>query len=218
MATQKFDGLLIGKGAINQNTTSTRLLASSATMDFWFISYAYPLDCVVEYSGSYYRSLVGANLGNQPNTSPSQWEILAIGSKDGDMVSVVNGTISDLMIRTNSRWVSLVGLPISATLADATLGQTLLSIPLTVATGAVLEYTINRGANIRRGTLKFQSDGNLGVAGVVVSDHDIVDIGPGDVGVDFSGIVDGFGNVQILADTDAQGSNPLVKYAIKGWT
>lgn len=219
MAKQKIDGLILGKGAINANTTSSQQFSSTSPMGTWLMATPYPLDAMVEYSGKYYRSLSAGNTGNQPDTSPTFWEIFSNEVRDGDVAIIVAGVLSDIMVRNNTRWISLVGIPIFASLNDNQLGQLLFQIPLSVARGATIEYTVQRGLDERRGTMRYQSDGNVGPTGAALADYDNVDIGAGNVGTTFSAEVDGTGTfVQIYGDTDNQGFPALIKYVLKGWS
>lgn len=221
MAIQKFDGLLIGKGALTTNTASARILTSTYTMGVYDPTINYNIaDAVVEYLGSYFRTKAsGANIGNLPGPSSAYWEPLAIGVKDGDIVCVVSGVKSDIMIRNNSRWVSLIGIPQETILSDNSTGQLFIQIPLAVARGATIEFSAQRGAYERRGTIRYQSDGNIGLSGVSLSDTNNVDVGAGDVGITFDAQVDGTGiYVQVLADVDSQGVPAYLKYVLRGWS
>jgi hypothetical protein len=219
MAKQKIDLLILGKGAINANTTSSQQFTSTVPMDTWSASTSYPVDGAVEYSGRYYRSLQTGNLNNQPDVSPTYWEVLSVEVRDGDVVTIVAGILSDIMVRNNGRWVSLLNVPVTVALADNTAAQLVVQVPLTIARGATIEYSVVRGLNERRGTLRYQSDGTVGTTGAALSDTNNVDVGAGDVGVTFDALVDGGGtNVQLIADTDSQGSSAVVKYTLRGWT
>lgn len=214
MAIQKFDGLLIGKGDLRSNGSSVRQFASSAPIDSYSALLAYPLDAMVEYSGSYYRSLVAGNLGNTPNTSSSSWEIYSQDAKDGDVGFVIAGVFSDIMIRVNSRWISILNLPLSVSLQDDLTNQVLFEVPISIARGGVIDYSIQRGVNERRGTIRYLSDGSV----VNMSDHGIIDVGAGNVGVTWNAQLDvGLTKIQILGDTDSQGIGASIKYTIRGW-
>ena len=219
MAKQKIDGIILGKGAINANTTSSQQFASASTMGPWNVSTSYPADAMVEYLDKYYRSLHATNLGNTPSTSLADWEVFSLTAQDGDVAFIVGGITSDIMIRNNGLWISLLGIQLFFSLADNTPSQMWLSILASVAKSATIEYTIDRGANSRRGTLRYESDGTPGPTGASLSDSNVVDIGPGDVGVTFSSQVDGTGLlVQLLADTDNQAMTATLKYVLRGWS
>ena len=226
MSKQKVDGLLIGRGDLTSNARTSFIFASSYQLGPWFNNLAYPIEAVAEYSGKYWR-VIAAGLGSGPNptpdTDPTHWEIHHPQIKDGDIAAIVPGTspnpASDTMIRNNGVWTSLIGLPILIVLADNTLGQTFLSIPLALASGATFEVTIDRFPNKRRMNLRYVSDGTVGPTGASISEYNDQDIGAGDVGVTFNAQVNGGGTaVDILADTDSQPAIPiLVKYTFKGW-
>lgn len=48
-----------------------------AAFSDWSASFSYPVDSIVLYSGEYYASLVGSNVGNPPSASPTEWQLLA---------------------------------------------------------------------------------------------------------------------------------------------
>lgn len=219
MARQKIDGVILGKGASNSNATSSQMFSSTAQMGAWSNSLSYPADAMVEYSGKYYRSLHGTNLNNQPDTSTADWELYSPLVHDGDVAIVLAGILSDVQVRNNGAWISLAGIPLLTVLNDNSSGQIFLAMLLSVAKSATIEYTIDRGSNSRRGTLRYMSDGTPGVAGVSLSDTNNVDIGAGDVGVTFGAQVNSPGTIaQILADVDSQSGIPaIVKYVVKGW-
>lgn len=219
MARQKLDGILLGKGSMISNGTSSQVLASATPVETWSSATAYIIDSVVEYSGRIYRSLVNPNTNNQPDVSPTQWEVYSTYVQDGDLAVVVGGLLSDVQVRNSGQWRSLLGVPITVTLADNTSSQLVLSILLTVARTATLDYSVERGSNFRRGTLRYASDGTVGPTGVSIQDFGVVDSGPGDVGVTFQGQVNGGGtHVELLADTDSQGSTATLKYFLRGWS
>lgn len=214
MAIQKFDGLLIGKGNILSNGSSARQLTSSAPMAVYSAALSYSADAMVEYSGSYYRSISNGNLGNTPSSVSSYWELYSQDVKDGDIAFIVAGVFSDIMIRTNTRWLSILNLPLSGSLNDNTTGQVLIEVPISVARGGVVDYSVQRGVNERRGTIRYQSNGSI----VNISDHGIIDVGAGDVGVTWDAQLDvGLTKIQIIGDTDSQGTPASVKYTLRGW-
>lgn len=118
MATQKVDSLIIGKGAMNSNTSSAQIFASKLAVSTWDIASTYATEACVEYSGNIWRSLVNSNIGNTPSSSPTQWELILKNTKDGDACFVINGVSSDLMIRSNNIWQSLGNKPYSIDLND----------------------------------------------------------------------------------------------------
>jgi len=42
----------------------------------WDILFSYDVDMIVAYEGGFYKSLVDPNLGNNPSTSPTEWEVI----------------------------------------------------------------------------------------------------------------------------------------------
>lgn len=211
-----------------------RSIVNFGSFSNWSGFTTYSVGDTVRYNSIYYVSLQNSNLNQQPDISPlywsavlptnqSYWELLHTAVKDGDIAAIVPGSSpnanSDIMVRNNGVWVSLVNNPQVVTLMDNTLGQMFLSIPLAVANGATLEVSIDRPPNLRRSNLRYESDGTVGPAGVSLSEYNVVDIGAGNVGVTFTAQVNGLGTaVEILADTDSQIGAPIfVKYIIKGW-
>lgn len=117
MATQKTDILTIGKGAMNSNTSSAQIFASTSAVSIWNVSSSYAQETCVEYSGNIWRSLISSNLGNTPSAG-TQWELILKNVKDGDACFVVDGAFSDLLIRSNGIWQSLGAKPYIVELND----------------------------------------------------------------------------------------------------
>jgi len=139
--------------------------------------------------------------------------------QDGDVHVKVAGINSDIYIRVNSQWISLLGAPLSTTLTNNSSG-TAISFPAAAFRFMTIEYSIVRGSNMRSGTLKVLNDGTIGPTGANMSDYAVTDLGAGDVGVSFGAQVDGGGsNVELTYVSDNQpGPSIDMKYTLKGWT
>ena len=218
MANQKNEVLSIGTGAINSNTSTARVFASSVTMGTWSSTTSYPIEAAVEYSGAIYKSLSAGNLNNTPSATSSLWQLIATSVHDGDTCHVIAGYLSDIQIRSNGTWLSALNLPFNVSLANNTSGL-VARFPLTVARAATIQYSIINGSAYRTGTVRYNSNGVIGSTGTVISDSNIVDIG-GDVGIVFDVDVDGTGTYVELTytSTNLNSSPAQMSYTIQRWT
>lgn len=107
MALTKIDILNLGRGSLNSSAGTVRVFTSNNVPSVWSNTVTYNQYNVVEYGTTVYRSKIPANLGNQPDISPNQWEVLYHNLTDGDVVFVVNGSSSDMRQRISGVWVKL---------------------------------------------------------------------------------------------------------------
>lgn len=218
MSTKKLDSLIIGKGSALSNGTSTEFFVSTVPLATWNSGTTYGVDACAEYAGSIYRSLVGSNTGNTPSSNPSDWEILIETAQDGMVAVIVAGANSGLDVRGGGEWGSLSNQPLSTTLGNNQSAALAFRIPYASQHSATIEYTITRGTNYQKGTLRYAANGNIGESGVQLSAYDIVDIGPGNVNVLFDADIDGTGNyVEIRYNSDNSGPTGTMTYTIVGW-
>jgi hypothetical protein len=215
MALEKFDVLALGRGHLTDNSNAAIVFSANNFVNTWVNSTTYAQYNVVEYSGRMYRSKIAGNIGNQPDISPNQFEVLYINPKDGDVCIVVSGTSSTMLQRSGSSWgivsdqpaiISLTDGQISATPAFVFLGST--------KTFSILKYTIKRGSGQgrkRRGEMNILNDGSS----TVEYDHEFNEIGS-DINVpvylDMSG-----SNVRFMYTSAAEGVSVELKYTLTGW-
>jgi hypothetical protein len=218
MAIQQLDALQIGPFAPGSAANSSQVFSSTTTMGLWSSSISYAANNCVEYNGKVYRSLAGSNLNNQPDTSPASWTPILNSVKDGDVCLVVAGLFSDINIRQNGIWQTVLGVPVTVSLPNNTSGLAV-RFPLSIARAATIQYSIKNGAANRVGTLRYNSDGTIGPTGVSISDTNNVDQG-GDVGITFDADVDGTGMYVELnyTSTDLNVSPATFQYTIQRWT
>jgi len=131
---------------------------------------------------------------------------------DGDGYIRSSGVLSDIYLKRNGVWNSLLGTPLSVTLANNTTA-TAFQFPFAVFPSMTVEYTVTRGTNIRQGTLKVLNDGLT----AVLNDGNINDLGAGNVGVNFSASISG-SNVDISYTSDNQpGPTITLQYTLRGY-
>ncbi len=215
MALEKIDVLALGRGNLTDNSNAAIAFSTNNTMAGWDIGTTYAQYNVVEYSGRVYRSKIASNTGNQPDTSPNQWETLYVGVKDGDIAFVVNGSASMVQQRVSGAWTVLGDSPATLTLTDGQLTPTPAFVYLgsTKAFGK-MEYTIRRGTGHgrkRKGVMNILSD----TLTQVEHDHYFNDIGA-DVNVWLSVDMSG-GNVRVLYTSGLEGTAIEMRYTLKGW-
>jgi len=217
MAIKKQDILVVGKGDVTSNSSSAQTFATNSVPVVWSILSTYASGNVVEYGSNVYRSNINGNLGNQPSTSPTQWEKLYNGVKDGDFAYLVNGQFSEFLKRANSLW-----LPVGANLTPTTVAlndnQAISTLAFSYVAAlysyANIEYTIRRGAGHsqkRAGNLKIVSD----PLGTLNFSDELVELGV-DVGVTFTVAVNG-PNIEISYTSTNLGLSIELKYRILGW-
>lgn len=216
MAIEKVDVLIVGKGDQTSNTTSAHVFTSNNVVATWDSGTSYSTGNCVEYLGNAYRSLANSNLNNTPSTSPSQWEVVYLGVKDGDFALQVAGANSDLLIRKNAVWVSLLNAQLTASIPANTSNFVWLTIPLTVGRFGFMNYSTTRGTSYRSGTANVASDGTVGPTGAGFMEFGVQEFGT--PGIVFSAQVTGT-NIELLATTDNSDANPtILKYTIKEWS
>src|ERR1700676_900231 len=121
MSAYKNEVIIIGTGSINSNATSAHIFSSTSAVSGWLIGASYGPGNCVEYNSAIYRSLISSNVGNEPDTSPTQWEQVINPTKDGDIAIVINGASSDIEQRANGVWDSISLAPVSVGLVDGQL-------------------------------------------------------------------------------------------------
>lgn len=131
---------------------------------------------------------------------------------DGDVYFKIAGANSDMFLKRNGAWISLLGLSLTASIPDNSSGNVWFAIPAAVARFMKVEYGAIRGANRQRGTLSVTNDGTT----AAVSRFGIVEIGS-DVGLTLDAQVSG-ANLQLLADADSQGSGLTLDFVVRSWS
>jgi hypothetical protein len=95
-ATAHFNGASINHfitaGGLAQIISEAGGTASITWAGAWAVGTGYALNNAVSYSGSSYISLQNSNTGNQPNTSPTYWALIAQQGSPGSLALKVNGT------------------------------------------------------------------------------------------------------------------------------
>jgi hypothetical protein len=218
MALTKVDSLALGRGSLSDNSNAVICFTSNAPVALYsaFISYA-QYNCV-EYSGKVYRSKIGSNNNNQPDISPSQWEVLYSGVKDGDVSFIVAGPESTVSQRVAGSWAALGGIPVTVALTDGQIAPTdaIVFVGMTKS-WAVIDYTIRRGSGQgrkRRGKFNILNDT---VVSDVEYDHEFSEIGL-DVDVVLSVVASG-ANVSVQYTSGLEATAIELKWMLsQGWT
>lgn len=216
MALEKIDVLALGRGNLTDNSNAIIAFSSNNIVALWDIGTSYSQYNVIEYSGRVYRSKINANLANQPDTSPNQWETLYIGVKDGDVAFVIQGATSTILQRAGGVWVDLGRTPIAISLVD---GQ-LTPADAIVFVGsdkswAKIEATVRRGVGHGRKRKSLYNVLNDN-ASVIEYDHTFTDIGL-DINVTFTWAMAG-GNVHMQYVSDLEGVAIEMTYSLLGWS
>jgi hypothetical protein len=103
VAVQKSDILILGQGGLTDNSQGSVLITANNAVAYWLNTTTYSQFNVVEYAGSMYRSKIFSNVGNQPSTSPSDWQVLYRNPKDGDFAFTI-GSGATILQRELSVW------------------------------------------------------------------------------------------------------------------
>lgn len=233
MAIQKFQGLRIGNGDLLSKNIESEIFVSnlepnSGTVSNspWNSSTSYSLGQNVTYLGRYWTSLTAGNLGNQPDTSPANWE--EVHGKDGDIWIKVpadgfptGGPDAQLYIKASSEWVPLSDTnPFTAYLNDNQVAaDTAFEYPLSLFPYAEITYTIRRDTipalvpsygKYKQGKYKVLYNG------VDVDwTHEFSEVG-NDVGVSISFDVNS-GKVRARYTSSSQSQDIELRYIIRGW-
>ena len=117
MAVTKNDVLVLGRGFLNDNSQGAVIFTANNIVAYWDSSYTYSQYNVVEYAGSVYRSKINSNTTNEPDVSPSAWEVLYNGTKDGDFAFII-GTGATILQRESGFWVVFGNHPAAAAFYD----------------------------------------------------------------------------------------------------
>jgi hypothetical protein len=237
MSIQKVESLKIGAGTLQNTSSETQIWASSYKPERSDLTGDVSLGSDTIINMSSVSGLVVGMLINSPYFAPGTYIIdivdattirmsqTATGSattqtinlsagKDGDVWFYVSGSGSDQFIKNNGIWRSVLGVPVSITLTDNTVGGIAMSMDSSAFKYIDIKYSLVRGSNSRMGKLHIISDG--GVQSALV-DSEVVDIGSG-IGVTFDTQMAG-GIVDILYTSDSQPSYPtfILKVSLKGW-
>lgn len=216
MALEKIDVLALGRGNLTDNSNAAIAFSANNTVALWAIGITYAQYNIVEYSGRVYRSKVASNLGNQPDTSPSQWETLYLGVKDGDVAFVINGGASTILQRAGGVWTDLGSAPATVALVDGQLSPADAIVFLgSDKSWARISATIRRGSGHGRKRMSVYGILNDNISDVEYS-HKFDDIGS-DINVVFTFIMSG-GNVHMQYTSASEGNAIEMKYIIEGWT
>lgn len=216
MALEKIDVLALGRGNLTDNSNAAVAFSSNNAVALWSSGITYAQYNVVEYSGRVYRSKVASNLANQPDTSPSQWETLYLGVKDGDVAFVINGGASTILQRAGGVWGDLGNAPATVALVDGQLSPADAVVFLgSDKSWALIQATIRRGSGQGRKRVSLYNVLNDNVSDVEY-DHKFTDIGA-DINVTFTWTMAG-GNVHMQYTSVSEGNAIEMKYTIKGWT
>ena len=213
--SQKIDVLAIGKGHIRDNASTSIVFNSNLKVDYWSMSPTYLEGNVVEDSGYLFRALA-TNTNSAPTLVNTDWEVLLIAPKDGDIALVVNGASSTMQQRQAGQWVAAFDVPVEISLVD---GQLTPVAAITFLGSsfyyAKLEYTIRRGAlhgRKRAGEMIILNDGTAGID----YNDEWVDTGV-DVNVTLTPVMNA-GNVEVQYTSAAEGILLSMKYILKGWS
>lgn len=214
MAKQKIDVLSIGRGGLQDNTNAIHSFSANNLVALWSNLTSYAQYNVVEYSGKVYRSKVAGNLGNQPDTSPNQWETLYNDVKDGDLAFVYNGINSTVLQRASGIWTSVGGTPVAVALVDGQVSPAVaFSYPASFRR-AIIKFSITRGtdARIKEGTWEVLNDG---VSNVEYSEEFTTmgaDVNVSDAGFAFNG-----SNIEWSYTSANEGVGITLHWQMKGW-
>jgi hypothetical protein len=215
MATQKIDVLALGRGDLSNNANAAIVFSANNIVALYSAGTTYSQYNVVEYSGNVYRSKINSNTGNTPSSSPSSWETMYIGVKDGDVAYVFSGANSTTLQRINSLWQDLAGQPATVALVDGQVSPADAFVFLANGKSyAQVNYTIRRGSDQSRkrfGTYNVSNDN----FSTVQYDHGYNQIGA-DVEVTVSWALTG-GNVRMQYTSVSEGLPIELRYTIKGW-
>jgi hypothetical protein len=215
VSLNKFDVLALGRGALTDNSNAIIAISSNNVVGTWSSSTTYAQYNVVEYSGKVYRSKIPANLNNQPDTSPSQWEVLYSGPKDGDVSFAILGSQSTIFQRQGGAWRDLVGQSVAVPLTDGQLTPADAVVFLASARPfAHIEYTVRRGFGHdrkRKGDFDILTDTSFSIE----YSHSFTEIGS-DVNVSLTPTISG-GNVHLTYTSVNEGFPIELRYSIRGW-
>lgn len=122
------------------STTATESVAT------WLVGTTYAIGAKVQYIDKIYESLVGSNVGNQPNTSPTQWLDLGADNRRAMFDALVNSqttattsftTVVKPLVAFNSlAYLNIVGATLDITIRDGLAG------PITYTRSIPLDDTL----------------------------------------------------------------------------
>jgi len=227
MATPKYRGLKLGPNNFNNKSFESEVFVeargplngTAGSLD-WSAGTTYGLGDAVLYEGLSYNSLILGNIGNQPDTSPTEWVL--VDGKDGDVWIQTpaagfpaGGSDAELYIKSAEIWRPLSGAnPVTVALNDGQIAlETAFEYPAGALPFAIVEYTVRRGSGHsrkRHGYFVILNDG-----GSHSETHEFEEIGA-DVNVPFS--IDIFGgNVRLRYTSTLETSAIELRYSVKGW-
>jgi hypothetical protein len=214
MAKNKIDVLSIGRGGLQDSTNAIHSFSANNMVALWSGANTYAQYNVVEYSGKVYRSKVAANIGNQPDISPNQWETLYSDVKDGDVAFVYSGSTSTTLQRANGLWASINGVPVAVTLVD---GQLVPAVAFSYPASfrrAEITFSITRGADarIKEGKWTVLNNG----AGNVEYSEEFTLMGA-DVNVVDQGFAASGPNIEWSYTSALEGVSVTLHWQMKGW-
>lgn len=227
MALPKYRGIKLGPGSFSDLTGECELFVEARSPNNgtpgtveWDVGSTYNIGDAVVYEGLSYNSLVGSNLGNQPDTSPSEWK--PVDGKDGDIFIQVpsagfpaGGGDVDIFLKVDTVWRALAETsPPTVALVDGQLSEaTAVELPAGIFPFAEISYTVKRGSGHsrkRKGVFTILNDGST-----VEYSHEFDEIGA-DVNVPFSVDIAG-GLIRLRYTSVLEGSAIELKYSVKGW-
>jgi hypothetical protein len=227
MALPKYSGIKLGPGAMNNQSFESQIYVevgspkngTPGTTD-WDAGTSYLVGAAVLYNGTSYNALT-ANIGQQPDISPSDW--VEVDGKDGDIWIQVpsagfpsGGGDVEIWLKVNTVWVAVAETsPITVALNDNQVAlDSALEYPKSALPFALVTYTVRRGvghARKRAGRLLILND----TSGTVVHSHEFDEIGS-DVNVPFT--VDELGSkIRVRYTSANEGLAIEMRYSIKGW-
>ena len=227
MARPKYRDIKLGPGNISDQDFECYIYVEpSAPKDgtpgtlVWGATTTYNLNEAVTYNGQSYNSLVNSNLGNQPDTSPSEWK--EVDGKDGDIWVQVpaggfpaGGGDCEIWLKVDKIWRPLsFSNPVTEALTDGQLTDAVAAqYPASLFPYAVFEYTVRRGSGQNRkrsGLMIILSDG-----ATVNHTHEFSELGS-DVNCPFDVSVSA-GVVNVTYTSTLEAIPIELRYILRGW-
>lgn len=227
MALPKYRGLKLGPGNLNDKNLESEVFVEDRVplngkpgTVAWAIGSTYNIGDAVTYNGLSYNSLILGNVGNQPDTSPSEWQL--VDGKDGDVWIQVptagfpaGGGDAEIWIKVNTIWRPLAwSNPLTFALNDGQITpEVAFEYPANLLPFAVIEYTVRRGgghSRKREGRFIILNDG-----GSETTTHEFNEIGA-DVNCPFS-IEFNAGKIQCKYTSTLEGTAIELRLTLRGW-
>jgi len=233
MAIQKLQGLKLGSGNLTDKNIESEIFVANfeptggtVSGTVWAASSTYAISQNVTHLGKYYTSLIAGNMGNDPETSPTEWQ--EVHGKDGDIWIKVpedgfptGGVDAQIYLKTSSFWVPLSSAnPFTEYLNDNQIAEeTAFSYPLSIFPMAEITYSIRRDTipSISPSYGKYKEGRYVVLYNGVDVDwtHEFSEVG-NDVGVSLTFDVSG-GNVRVRYTSQNQTQGIEMRYVIRGW-